>query len=233
MPSPAGHPTTLAQQLDALQRRLHREAMMVVEMLEQSLAALFVLNLEIAHDIRVRDDRIDAEEVAIEQECYRLLTLTQPVASDFRQIAFTLKVNADFERVADHAVSIAKITEALGQNHPGRWPTALVELAERVPMTCHELLRSMLDGSAEKATQIIQDDRIIDRLDKQVFRECVELMEKQILTAEAGLLIHRLSRELERVGDLMGNIAEDVVYLATGEIVRHSAKQKRRQAEAS
>lgn len=236
MSQASGQPTSLDQQLDTLKRRLLREAMMVVEMLEQSLAALFELNTDIAHDIRRRDDRIDAEEVAIEQACYRLLTLTQPVAKDFRLIAFTLKVNADFERIADHAVSIAKITEALGKLNTdrttARWPTALIELAERVPMACHELLRSVLDESADKSRQLIAEDRVLDRLDKQVFRECVELMDKQIIGSETGMLIHRLSRELERVGDLLVNVAEDVVFLATGEIVRHAAKKKRRQAEA-
>lgn len=213
-----------------LKRRLIQEATVAIGMLEAALDALWKLDAPAAKEVRRRDDRIDQEEVAIEQECYRLLTLEQPFARDFRVITFILKVNSDIERVGDHASSIAKIATRMDPAHPPKWPTALVDMGQRVPVMCHSLLRAVLDEDAHLAAQIIAEDEIIDGLEKRLFEETQDLMRKDPREIHNGLLIYRLGRELERIGDLMKNIAEDVTYLVTGSIVRHEAK---RQAHAA
>lgn len=223
MPQPA---KSLHERLEPLKRRLVNEATMAVDMIERSLEALWGLDVEAAGAVRQRDDRIDLEEVAIETECYELLTLGQPVARDFRRIAFVLKVNADVERVADHAVSIAKVIPELAAHPPRPWPMALQELRERVPLICHALLRAMLDEDDEAAREIVRSDKIIDRLDRRLLSEVTELMSREPGLLTTGILIYRIGRELERIGDLMANIAEDVIYLVTGEIVRHAKRRK-------
>src|SRR5690606_3574975 len=147
-----------------------------IGMLQQAIEALWKLDRAAAAELKIRDNTIDDEEVAIEQRCFELLALQQPVARDFRIIAFILRVNADVERVADHACSIAKIAKAIEGDHPPKWPTALLEIAERVPYMCQRLLRAVLDEDPEAARQIIEEDKIIDALDKQLFRETVEFM---------------------------------------------------------
>lgn len=224
--------------MNELLRRLIDEAKFAVGMVEESLRALWARDRDAAKIVRRRDDRVDVEEVRIEEACLRLMTLHQPVARDLRMLAFILKVNADIERVADHATSIAKSAQRLSEMDQFEWPTSLQELGERVPMMCHSLLRALLDRDAEAAGRIKQEDKTIDALTRRLFDETVDLMETYPHTQRAGLLVYRAGRELERIGDLMTNIAEDIIYLETGEIVRHEkavarAEQKQEPGQQS
>jgi len=214
---------SLEQSLSHLRRRLVRSANVSIDMLEASLHALWNADHLVAQQVRRRDDSIDDEEVRIELECLRLLTLQRPYGQDFRLITFCMKVNADIERVADHATSIAKIALQVDPDDPPVWPTALAELGDRVPMLCHELLRAVLDEDAETAQRLVHGDEIIDRLDKQLFQEITDWIEQRPAEGASALHAYRLGRELERIGDLMANIAEDVIYLVTGYIIRHQS----------
>jgi phosphate transport system protein len=233
-PSPTPHvPLTIERRLAALRRRLVREASMAIDMLEEAVEALARHDIDAARAVRRADDRVDLEEVAIEEECYEVMTLFHPFAKDFRVLAFILKVNADIERVADHAASIAKVVTKIHNHYPPGvnpppLPTAVVELGERVPIICHKLLRAVLDEDAEAARQIVVEDDIIDKLDRRVFDEVQDIMKQGDEHLSTGLLYARVGRELERIGDLMAGIAEDVVYLTTGEIIRHQGKRRLR-----
>ena len=231
--SPQGRvPTTHRDALDKLligvQRSLLREASMAFGMLGDAVELLWTLDADAAQKLRKRDDRVDAVEVQIEQQCIKIIALQQPMARDLRLISFALRVNADFERVADHACSIAKVAILLDRHGlKPIWPTAFTEMAERVPLISQRLLRAVVDEDRKLAQQIIEDDEIIDRLHDRVFDETVALMRHEPQTPELGLLIHRATRELERVADLMASVAEAVVYLGSGEIVRHSKRLAR------
>lgn len=223
---------TYERRIIALKRRLVREASIAMGMLDAAVDALFKLDTDASKAVRREDDRVDAEEVAIEQECYEVLALHHLFARDFRAITFILKVNADVERVADHASSIAKVASRIRQHTAvtPQWPTSLVELGQRVPMMCHELLRAVLDENVENARALVRSDEVIDQLDRRLFEEVQEYIRSEGRSDGAtaiGMYMYRVGRELERVADLMTNIAEDIVYLATGDIVRH--KEKRRQ----
>lgn len=222
---PAGAPPPLLERdISALKHRLAQEATTAIGMLESALDALFKLDIEGARLVIGRDDEVDREEVRIEEECFRLLALHQPFARDFRTVAALLKVNADVERVADHASSIAKLTIRLFDLGVPQWPTSLVELGQRVPMHCHALLNALLSENPETAREIVARDKTIDSLDRRLFEETLELINDDPRSKAVGLLLYRVGRELERVGDLMASIAEDVVYLATGSIIRHERK---------
>jgi phosphate transport system protein len=221
--------TGLIKDVKSLKRRICDEATIAVGMLEAALAALWELDTDAAAAVIERDKRIDQEEVAIEEAAFRIMTLQQPVAREFRALAFILKANNDVERVGDHACSIAKSTVKLATAvTPGfNWPTSLLELGQRVPMACHALLRTLIDEDSEAAKSIVVGDKAIDRLTRELFDETVKFMGTFPNSHAAGLLIYRIGRELERVGDLMTNIAEDIVYLTTGEIIRHEKKRLR------
>lgn len=224
---PAGPLSPFHRDLLALRRRLIKSASIAVDMLDASIWALWNNDKELAAEIRLRDDAVDDEEVAIERECLRLLTLQQPYGQDFRALAFCLKVNADIERVADHATSLAKVTLQLPEGEHPSWPVSLVEIGDRIPEMCQNLLRYVLDEDVEGARSLINKDSVIDRLDKRLFSEITDWIKRDPECAELGLLCYRVGRELERVGDLLGNIAEDVVYLATGKIIRHQRPGKK------
>lgn len=230
-PGPHANRFSFDRSLSALKRRLMQEATSAIGMLEAALEALWKLDAAAAREVRKRDDSIDAEEVQIEAECFRMLALEQPFARDLRIITFILKVNADIERVADHASSVAKVATRIDAQHPPKWPTALVEMGQRVPVMCHSLLRAVLDEDPDLARQVVEEDETIDQLEKRLFDETDEMIRKEPGNTRNGLLIYRAGRELERIGDLMKNIAEDVVYLATGAIVRHEQKKAKNAAQ--
>lgn len=215
-----------------LKRRLIREASLAISMLESAVSALWKLDPEAARAVRLSDDSVDAEEVEIEQQAHELLALHHPFGKDFRALIFVLKVNAELERVADHASGIAKqvakIVTALGGRPAPRWPTALTELGERVPALCHDLMRAVLDEDVEGARRLVVSDTIIDGLEKRLFEEVQELVRslgQDSAAVTVGMLIYRVGRELERVGDLMASVAEEVVYVATGQIIRHEKRR--------
>ncbi|MBK9189105.1 MAG: hypothetical protein IPM33_09130 [Phycisphaerales bacterium] len=217
---------TADRRIIALKRRLVREATTAIAMLEKAISALWTLDVTAAGEVRREDDRVDSEEVAIEQETLEILALHHPFARDFRALAFIIKVNGDIERSADHACSIAKVTMRIAEHRPGqgppKWPTSLRELGERVPVICHELVRCVLDEDIEGARRLALADKVIDQLDKRLFAEAIELGTGGDANAVAlSMHIARVGRELERVGDLQVNIAEELVYLGTGQIVRH------------
>ena len=228
---------TTERRILLLKRRLIREATMAISMLESSLRALFVLDVDAAQQVRLSDDNVDDEEVLIEQQSQQLLALHHPFGKSFRSLIFILKVNAELERVADHATSIAKqIPKIRSMVPPGvtiPWPTALVELSERVPAMCHQLMRAVLDEDVAGARSLVRSVEVIDELEKRLFEETAELVqtlswghdERSPITV--GLLVYRIGRELERVGDLMASVAEDVVYVATGDIIRHEKRRLR------
>ncbi|MEM9066253.1 MAG: phosphate signaling complex protein PhoU [Planctomycetota bacterium] len=216
----------LEDKLALLRRRLIRQATLATGMLETALESLWSLDAALVAEVLRRDDQIDLEEVLLEEACFELLALQKPFARDFRGITFILKVNGDVERVADHACSIAKSARKLSGGSEVCWPTALREMGERVPMQCHALLRAVVAEDIEQARELVLGDKTIDKLDKQLFRECAALIERDPSRAEQGLRIARIGRDLERIGDLMANIAEDVVYLATGTIIRHEKRKQ-------
>lgn len=216
-----------------LRRRLVREAVTAIEMLGAAVALLADPDREAIAAVLRRDDVVDAEEVSIEEACIRAIALQQPLGKDLRILTFILRVNADIERVADHACSLAKIARKLQGPMPPTLPTALKELAERVPIMCQKLMRAVLDEDVAAARAVVLMDEVIDAMNRRLFEEVVDMMAAEgpgtrsgRLALANGLHLHRAGRELERVGDLMGNIAEYVVYLSTGAIIRHEAKRR-------
>ena len=113
----------------------------------------------------------------------------------------------------------------MNRTEPPDWPTPLLELGQRVPMMCHSTLRALLDENADAAREVVLADAAIDSLDRQLFADTQSWMRDHPDDLETGLYFTRVGRELERVGDLMGNIAEDIVYLATGQIIRHQKRK--------
>ena len=213
----------LDQDIAGVRRRLIREAARATDLLAQSIQILSNSSPEAIKEIREIEKEIDAEEVRIEEECFRILALQQPFGSDFRTLTFCLKVNSDIERLADHAASIAKISKKLDPASLN-WPQAMLEMMQRIPMMCEELVRAVINTDEEAAREVVARDKAIDKLDKQAFRELAETIQNHPGDASQYMLMYRVSRELERVGDLLGNIGEDVIYLVTGEIVRHEHK---------
>lgn len=224
VPRGNGHEVVIEREIKLLRGMILAEAATAIGMVEQAAEALVALDDNTARIVIGRDDEIDREEVKIEEACFRVLALFHPFAKDFRLITTFVKVNNDIERVADHACSVAKQTVKLKKLGVRSTPTALTELAQRVPMLCRGVLNILASEDIADARELVAKDKAIDTLEKQLFEECVNLMSQERDSKAAGLIMYRCGRELERVGDLMKNIAEDLIYLQSGTIVRHEKK---------
>lgn len=222
----------LERELRNLKTLLVGEAVQAIGMLEQAADALVRLDVELARKIIGQDDEIDREEVRIEEECFRILALFQPFARDFREVTTIMKINNDLERVADHSVALAKQAVKLKQLGVSEFPVSLQELTQRVPMLCHAVLSTLRNHDVQAARLVQLNDKAIDTLDKRLFDECLDIMGGTRESQAAAMRIFRCGRELERVGDLMKNIAEDLIYLETGSIVRHEKNPYGDQARA-
>lgn len=167
------------------------------------------------------DAEIDRMEVDLEEECLKILALHQPVATDLRFIVTVLKVNNDLERIGDLATNIAEY--ALMKN--GESDASLAHDFESMASKTREMLNTSLAALVNRSSDMAQQVRMADDEVDEIHRNMYGKVERKMRARPeqiSGLIRHiGLSRCLERVGDLATNIAEDVIYLVTGEIVRH------------
>ncbi len=208
--------------LDQLRRRSLRMASAVEDMLEEACDAFLQADHALAQRVIARDGDIDAEEVAVEVEVIHLMTLFQPMASDMRLLCTILKTNSDFERIADCAVNIAERARHLEWG-PGAGPH---EDLKRIFPIVRRLLRNTVQayatGDADSAKRILGEDDAVDAFYMQFIQRLVVEAARSPDRMAAHLDILSVAKNLERIADHATNIAEDVVYLVTGEIVRHS-----------
>jgi phosphate transport system protein len=170
-----------------------------------------------------QDAEIDHEEVDIEQECIRLLALYQPAAIDLRTLCFIIKANNDLERIADKAASIGRRVKHVAAEridlaqYPG-WTDLVREVTDRLDKT----LRSIATRNLDAARAVIASDPNADAAYGRFVRTALTRERSDPAGVDVVLTLTLLARALERIGDLCTNIAEDIVFLCTGDIVRHA-----------
>lgn len=215
----------MSQQFDHELANLRREftahATTCFEALERAHQALRARDAALAKQVIEDDDKVDEEEVRIEHECIRLITLYNPVAADIRLLITMLKLNGDLERIADHAANICKQTRKIIR-HDGAVPEHLLALSERVRSASRDVFQAFLDRDVAAARAVLEGDAKVDKLDHTVRHEVHDMLDHENAEVASMLCAYRISRELERVGDRLANMAEDTIYLITGEIIRHA-----------
>ncbi len=211
--------------IDDLMKRLLSLSSRVEEQVQLSLDALHQRSSDSCDRVIMRDSDIDREEVLIEEECLKILALHQPVARDLRFVIAVLKINNDLERIGDLAVDIVEHAQRIISN-----PTVLAkfdfhEMYARVKNMLHASLDAMVNLDLGLARQVILADDEVDEMNHRICDQVLTEMKQN--GAHAHLLIQYIfiSRRLERMADQVTNIAEDIVYLLTGEIVRHGGRR--------
>jgi phosphate transport system protein len=211
----------LQTEIEELKKRLTSLGLHVAAGLEESIEALLSKDAEAARRVISQDDNIDKEEVRIEEECFKVIALYQPVTRELRLIGSVLKANNDLERIGDHAVNIANVAIRLHGKTSLSFPPNFAELAKRVPEICRKGLQAFTEEDLQAAYEICRSDNVINDLKDKANEEVLALLEDNPARLEDGILIYRVAHELERVGDLMKNISEDTIYFLTGKICRH------------
>jgi phosphate transport system protein len=211
----------LQRDLDNLQRDLLSLASSVEEAIHKSIRALQHRQPVIALQVIDGDAVIDAEENHVEEECLKLLALHQPVASDLRRIAACLKINTDLERMADLAEDIAERALHLSKLPSLPVPDKLQRMTDLTTSMVRQSLDAFVNLDARLARLVCRLDDEVDRHNSAIIDELIQIMRQSPDMVEPGLSLFSATRHLERIADHATNIAEDVVYLVEGEIIRH------------
>jgi phosphate transport system protein len=216
-----------ADELTALKQRLLVMGGLAEERVHVAMQSLLDRNRARLAEVLGGDAAVNALQVEIDDRCFKLLALQQPVAVDLRTIVAAVKINGDLERVGDLAVNIAEAVDRY-LLHPPVKP--LVDLP-RMAGIAERMLRDALDAFVSQdmklARAVLAQDDELDALKDQVFRELLTYMLGDPHTIEPALDLVLISRHLERVGDHATNIAEDVIFIVEGQDVRHHADDTR------
>jgi phosphate transport system protein len=211
----------LERDLNNLQRDLLQLAASVEDAIHKAIRALQQRDTHIAEEVIEGDNQIDKDENQVEEECLKILALHQPVAVDLRRIAAALKINAELERMADLAEDIAERAERLAQLPEIPMPAKLQRMTDLATSMVRQSLDAFVHLDARLARTVCRLDDEVDRYNGQIIDELIRLMKGSPDMVEPGLSLFSATRHLERIADHATNIAEDVVYLVEGEIIRH------------
>jgi len=214
----------LQKEIEKLKKLILTLTAIVEENLDKAVISLVTRDLALARKIIQGDYVVDEMEVEIEEEGLKILALHQPVAIDLRFIVAVLRINSDLERIGDLAVNLAERASFISSNPRLQVPIDLSKMSQKAQEMLKLAIDALINMDADTAMRVIDMDDIVDEMNRKMF----EVIYKRIreVPHKAEVLIHHLSatRHLERVADHATNIAEDVIYMITGEIVRHQAE---------
>lgn len=210
----------MQKELDELKKMLLSLTAVVEGRVQEAIQALISADKQLAQKVLSGDDEVDRMEVDLEEECLKVLALHQPVATDLRLIISVLKMNNDLERMADLSVNIAQRAAELAAD-PIPAPFDLQKMAEQIQTMLKMSLDSLVQQDSELARKTIRMDDVVDAQHKDNFDLVKQAIRSNPQQIDALVLYLSISRYLERIADLATNIAEDVVYLIDGEIIRH------------
>jgi phosphate transport system protein len=217
-PEQPGSRATLDREERVVKDGILRMGSLVESQIRDAVRAFAERDLETAEAVIAADERINEAQHEIGDTIVSTIATQSPVARDLRFLIGLDHVAFELERIGDHASSVAKQVIKLAPEPPLQQNLHLPEMAERSALLIHGVLRALVDVDAVAAREIAVQDDEIDRLYHATFDEVVELMRQDPANVERGTRIIIASHYLERIGDRSTNIAEDIVYLVTGDV---------------
>lgn len=214
-------PIRLQKELEKLKKRILSLGAMVEERVRMAIQTLELRDANLAEKIIRSDYEIDEFEVEVEEECLKILALHQPVAVDLRFIIAVIKINNDLERIADEAVNISERVQIIARRERLDIPFDYTLMAEKTASMLKKSLDALVNMDNALALDVLKLDDEIDNMKNHAYDVVKQAMGEY--PDRLGYLINLLlmCRHLERIADHATNIAEEVVYMAQGEIVRH------------
>jgi len=194
---------------------------LVEKAIELATESLVDRNTELARKVVCDDNVIDQLDVEIEEKCIRMLALRQPTARDLRFITTAIKINGHLERIGDMAANIAEKAIILSEEPPMKPYIDIPRMAEIARGMIKLSLDALVKEDTELARRVRMEDETIDNLNEQIFRELVTFMLEDPKKIHRALIIMQISKRLERISDHAVGIADMVMYMVTGKIVRH------------
>jgi phosphate transport system protein len=211
----------IEKELNDLKDKLLRIGALVETQLDRSIKSLVERDTPLAKVVINADHEVNTLEVEIDEECIRLLALRQPEAGDLRFITTAMKIVTDLERMGDLAVDISERALELNEEPILKPYIDIPRMARAASGMLREALDAFVSKDAEMAWKVLDKDDFVDDLNKQIFRELLTFMIEDPHTISRAIRISYISKYLERVADHATNIAEMVVYLVEGKMIRH------------
>jgi phosphate transport system protein len=218
-------PKHLQREVENLKKKILNLGARVETAVHDAISSIEERDAALAQKIIEDDIQIDDFEVEVEEECLKILALHQPVAIDLRFIVAILKINNDLERIGDLAVNIAERSAYLASQPPVRASFDFSNMSKKTEAMLNKSLDALVNMSSELAHEVCADDDEVDGMNRRMYLEIQESIQKH--PEQMSSLIHLLSvsRHLERIADHATNIAEDVIYMIDGKIVRHQTEE--------
>ena len=197
----------------------------VEEQIQHAILALERRDTELANTVIQKDREIDSLEIVIEEECLKILALYQPVAKELRFVVAVLKMNNDLERMGDLAANIAKRARYLSKKEKIDLVADFGVVAEKAQAMVKKSLDALVNTDVKLAREVCASDDEVDKLTKHMLKRTINAIEKNPDRTKDYFSIRSVSKNLERIADSATNIAEDVIYLCSGDIIRHQAEE--------
>jgi len=211
----------LHRQIQKIKRRLLAIGAIVEEQVDLAVKSIVSRDKVLAQKVISRDVEIDLMEVDLEEECLNVLALHQPMAVDLRIVIAVLKINNDLERIGDLAVDATERAVVLIEQEPVEFPFDFDAMSKAVQRMLRDCLEALINLDMDLAVKVCSSDDTVDAMHASMFNKVAKEVVKQPEHVEQLLTYLSVSRYLERIADHTTNIAEDVIYLIKGNIVRH------------
>lgn len=211
----------IERQIDQLKQKILHVGTLVEEAISKAITALINRDTALAQRVMASDDEIDRMEVEVEEECLKILALYQPVAADLRFVVAALKINNDLERMGDLAQNIAKRVGQLGGTPQIELPPEIRTMAMQAQEMVKQCLDAVVNGDPILARHVREQDDSVDEGRQKIRKQVLRWIKASPEDAESFMRINSVSKHIERLADMATNIAEDVIYMVEGEIVRH------------
>ena len=205
--------------LEAIEAMIMKMAGQVEEAIDQAATAMAAGDVELAEQVRRRDRAIDEAELRVNEEAARVIALRQPIASDLRTVLTVFRISAALERIGDYAKNMAKRTAILAELNPieGAAPS-LRRMSKSVQAMLKDALDAYVQRDAALAVDVRDRDEEIDQLYNGLFRALLTHMMEDPRNITACMHLHFIAKNIERMGDLVTGVAEQVIYRVTGEL---------------
>jgi phosphate transport system protein len=219
--------THFQKQLEELKENVLKMATLVEETIDNAVRSLVKRDSGLAQKAFEAEDRINTMDIAINTECLNLLALRQPMAADLRFITSALKIIADLERMGDQAVNIAERAISLNREPQIKLYIDIPRMAEIAQSMVKEVLDAFVNRDSKLARSVCERDDQVDGLNDQVVKELLTHMMSDTNTISRQIHLLIVARCLERIADHSTNIAEDVIYMVEGLVIKHRADTKK------
>jgi phosphate transport system protein len=217
--------THMKNEIEKLKKKLLAQSSEVEEQLWRSVKSLRERDADTARRVIDYDFEIDKNEVDVEEDCLKILALYQPVAVDLRFIVTAFKINNDLERIGDLSVNIAERSEFLARHEPVDVPFDFDLMAEKTQSMLHDSIVALVNLDCMLAYRVCRRDDEVDALNKEMYDQVKQGILARPEHIESLIHLLSVSRHLERIADHATNIAEDVIYMVDGQIIRHKTEE--------